>query len=335
MLAFAVICVGCIAATAASLLVAIHRSAVPANTGASGAGGPAPAGPRLMFRTTAAGDAYGHLAVVPLGQPNASPAVEPLACDRVAYAADRGVCLTTDPGVLTTYRATVFDASYRSLFTRELVGIPSRTQVSPDGRLASVTVFVAGDSYAAAGFSTRTAILDLRTGNWVAYLEHFAVTKDGARFQAIDFNFWGVTFAADSDTFYATLATQGTTYLVKGRVSTQQMTVLREGVECPSLSPDGTRIGFKKRVLDQSGPIMWTISVLDLATLRDHPLSESRNVDDQVAWLDNGHILYGLPHAQSGFGSSSTDAWVVAADGSGAPRIYIANAWSPAVVPAG
>ena len=41
----------------------------------------------------------------------------------------------------------------------------------------------------------------------IANLEELAVFRDGARLEAPDFNFWGVTFAADSDRFYATLAT--------------------------------------------------------------------------------------------------------------------------------
>ena len=36
---------------------------------------------------------------------------------------------------------------------------------------------------------------------------------------AVDVNFWGVTFARDSDRFYATMATGGKTYLIEGSVS--------------------------------------------------------------------------------------------------------------------
>ena len=69
--------------------------------------------------------------------------------------------------------------------------------------------------------------------------------------------------------------------------------MLRTGVECPSLSPDGTRIAFKKR--NPGTVVTWGISVLDLATLEDHPLAETRNVDDQVEWLDDQTVIYGLP----------------------------------------
>ncbi len=48
--------------------------------------------------------------------------------------------------------------------------------------------------------------------------------------------------------------------------------VLRTGVECPSLSPDGTRLAFKKRIAE---PSEWRLAVLDLATLQDTLLNES------------------------------------------------------------
>jgi hypothetical protein len=62
--------------------------------------------------------------------------------------------------------------------------------------------------------------------------------------------------------------------------------------------------------------------VLDLASGRETPLAETRSVDDQVEWLDDGRILYGL----------QGDIWVVPADGSGTPQVYLADALSPAVV---
>ena len=99
-------------------------------------------------------------------------------------------------------------------------GIPSRARVSPDGRYGAVTLFVTGDSYADAGsFSTRTTIIDLAHGRAVAKLEDFMVFRGRSRrVTAIDVNFWGITFARDSDRFYATMATGGKTYLIEGSV---------------------------------------------------------------------------------------------------------------------
>jgi Tol biopolymer transport system component len=96
--------------------------------------------------------------------------------------------------------------------------------------------------------------------------------------------------------------------------------VIHDDVECPSLSPDGTRVAFKKRTGSAERP--WRLSVLDLATRRETPLAETRSVDDQAEWLDDGHVLYGAAGA----------VWSVPADGRGRPSRYIARASSPAVV---
>ena len=68
--------------------------------------------------------------------------------------------------------------------------------------------------------------------------------------------------------------------------------MIHENVECPSLSPDGTRIAYKKRTGSDTTP--WHLTVLDLATMRETPLAESRSVDDQAEWLDDDHVLYGV-----------------------------------------
>ena len=137
---------------------------------------------------------------------------------------------------------------------------------------------------------------------------------------AVDVNYWGVTFARDSDRFYATIATSGKTYLIEGSVGHRRAHVLHENVECPSLSPDGTRIAYKTRTGSASAP--WRLTVLDLATMRETPLGEARSVDDQVEWLDDAHVLYGVDGA----------VWKANADGTGEPQRYIARADSPAAV---
>jgi hypothetical protein len=53
-------------------------------------------------------------------------------------------------------------------------------------------------------------------------------------------------------------------------------------------------------------------------------------VDDQVEWLDDDHVLYGLPG--QGSKAAETNVWSAPADGSGPPRLLIEKAWSPAVV---
>src|SRR5215213_3333501 len=163
-----------------------------------------------------------------------------LACERVYYTAGRGICMGVAPSGV-DYTAAIFDSKLQVRRTIPLAGLPSRARVSADGRFGAMTLFVGGDSYveSATDFSTRTTIIDMATGEPVAPLEQFAVTKDGKPFDAVDFNFWGVTFAADPNRFYATLATGDHHYLVEGDIAARSLRVLRDGVECPSLSPDG------------------------------------------------------------------------------------------------
>ncbi|MBV8160034.1 MAG: hypothetical protein JO265_03825, partial [Acidimicrobiia bacterium] len=59
---------------------------------------------------------------------------------------------------------------------------------------------------------------------------------------------------------------------------------------------------------------------------------ETRNVDDQVAWLDNSHVMYGVP--QGGPDNATIDTWVVPADGLGSPTLLVPGGESPVVLPA-
>jgi hypothetical protein len=319
---FAVVAVACVLASAAAIASAV-RQAGPGHTsvGVADALGSAREAdrPMILFRSlaTASRDQVG---IAPVADPGAAK-LSSLRCERVYFNAGVGLCVARGSGFAAGYRAEVFGPDLRVRHTLDLEGIPSRARVSRDGRYGSVTMFVSGHSYVSDGtFSTQTTLIDLRSGEAIGDLEDFTVSRRGRVITAEDVNFWGTTFAPDGDHFYATLATGGRTYLVRGSIRDRTMRTLHENVECPSLSPDGTRIAYKKRVGSRDLP--WRLAVLDLATMRETLLSEARGIDDQAEWLDDQRVLYGL----------DGEIRVVAADGSGEPRRFRAAADSPAVV---
>jgi hypothetical protein len=269
---------------------------------------------QLLYRNVSTG----RIAAVPVNSPGAEPKLSGLKCDRFAVAQQTAVCLAVRPGTLPALTDVfVLDEYLHVRHTETLPGTPSRARVSPDGMLVYWTLFVTGDSYAATGFSTRAGIYEVRTGALVKTVEELAVVVDGSHYTASDVNYWGITFAADGNRFYATLGSQGKTYLIEADYANYSGKALRENVECPSLSPDGTRIAFKKKISNG----VWRLSVLDLATSKETPLAETRSVDDQALWQDDQTVLYGLDNA----------VWAVPADGSGAPRKLAQDAASPAV----
>jgi hypothetical protein len=322
-LTFALILVGCLVSSGIYLGLAYsraHGSAPPAGVHVAGDATLGATAPVLLFRNAIPDKTFGELAVAPLAHPNATRSIANLKCDRVDYARGRGLCMTsTGTWPTTGYVAKIFDASFRIVGKVPLTGIPSRARISADGTLGATTVFVNGDSYAPGNFSTRTNIIDMHTGSIIAKLEDFDVTRDGEPFSNANFNFWGVTFARDDNRFYATLGSGAQTYLVQGDLKQRTLQVIHDHVECPSLSPDGTRIAFK-RSLDSHGS--WRLYVLDLKTMREKPLAEPSSVDDQVEWIDNDHISYWL----------HSDTWSLPADGTGAPTLLLKDASSAVLV---
>jgi hypothetical protein len=284
-----------------------------------------PARPYLIVRSTTSDDTWRRLLLVPLAAPAGGSYATPLTCDRAYFAGNRGVCLVeATEGILTRHYAEIFDEHFTRLHRLPLTGLPSRTRVSADGRRASITVFEQGHSYAEAGFSTRTTIVDTIGGRVLGDLEQFTIWRDGQRFRAVDFNFWGVTFAQDGNRFFVTLASGGVKYLIEGNVDAREGRVMRTGVECPSLSPDNTRIAHKHLI---GGAGMWQLRVYDLRTGAETALtSEARTVDDQVDWLDNDHVMYHIT------GTRGADIWVLRTDNTQPPQMLRQYAYSPAVV---
>jgi hypothetical protein len=286
--------------------------------------------PHLLFRHTGLGANARRLSLASIENPDAPFGVTNMKCDRVSYSAGRGICLRETDGLVSTFEAVLFDSAFQPGASVKLDGSPSRTRISPDGRFGAITVFLTGQAhgYASASFSTKTTLLDMSTGAVLTDLEQFQTWRDGQKFSAADFNFWGVTFARDSNTFYASLWSAKKTYLVRGDIAARKLTVLRENVECPSLSPDNRRLAFKKRVGGDLAP--WRYYVLDLATMEEHPIAaEARSIDDQIEWFDNSHVLYG---AGRGSQSAVLDVWIAPVDASGPARAFLLQAASPIVV---
>lgn len=239
------------------------------------------------------------------------------ACQRVDVAAGTLVCLRAT-AVPAQSEIVVLDRTGETRLRLSEWGTPSRARVSPSGNVVTWTVFRAGDSYlgGVGTFSTTAGFYDLKRGEHFGSLEDFKLVIDGVEHTAKDVNYWGITFARDDRTFYATAASGGKTWLVRGSADTRVLTSVRENVECPSLSPDGTRIAYKFRTGD-----LWRLHVLDLASGADVALADPRHVDDQPQWLDDSWVAYGRDKA----------IWKVPASGDGSPELVHADAASPAV----
>jgi hypothetical protein len=328
---------------AAYVWQAMVRTATPPALAANGTPVPQPLTPadasepgaevqqtsRLFSIELGKAESIGYVKVAALAAPDAQSMITPLRCERMHFAAGVGICLhnVLNNWLTSAVSVTLFNESFQPFHSLQLDGLASRTRVAPDGKYAAFTVFVSGHSYTDEHFSTATHILEVATGKDLGNLETFEVWQEGKVIQAIDFNFWGVTFAKDSNRFYATLSTGGVPSLVEGDIAARRLTVLHDGVECPSLSPDNKRIAFKK----DRGNWEWQLAVLDLTTMQETILADPNSVDDQVEWLDDTTILY-----QQIEYDSTQNAWIsvmrIPADGSGEPTVFASRVGSPAVV---
>jgi hypothetical protein len=65
--------------------------------------------------------------------------------------------------------------------------------------------------------------------------------------------------------------------------------------------------------------------------MQETPLAEKRSVDDQLEWLDNERVLYSVSDNPGG-SSATTNVWRVDIGGRNPPELFLAKAYSPAVV---
>lgn len=334
-LAFAVVVVLAVGGAVAYLLLAARERsdavAAPPSApppGTSGFAGPGDPGGYIAFRRTAIDAAYGTVGLVPLDDPSAAPTPTDLSCERVHVSRRGGVCLDVDRAAVTTATVLLLGPDLSVRHELSTPGIPSRARVSADGRWAATTTFVTGHSYASTGFSTRTEIYDMESGTSRGNVEEFTVSHRGKPVRAEDVNVWGVTFAPHGPSFYATVMTGGAKYLAEGDLARRTLVMLDVPAECPSLSPSGTLLAYK----NATGPTTWEVRVRTLADGSEVVVGESASVDDQVEWLDDEHVVFGLARPEGG---ATADVWVAPADGSGPAERLVPAAWSPAVVPAG
>lgn len=284
-----------------------------------------PEGDRIVFRNTAMGEGYGALAAVALDSPAGQRALTGMVCDRVAERAGLISCMKTQRGIPTTFENEVFDDEGNLLETLALPGVPSRTRIS-DGGLIATTSFVTGHSYAAGSFSTETTVTK-QDGSGFGNLEDFTMHVDGKELTAVDRNVWGVSFASE-DEFYVTVASGGETWLMQGSFSERTLTSVIENAECPSVSPDRTRVAYKKRT-GSGASVHWDIAVLDLNSGKETVIGLRDGFDDQLEWLDDEHLLFGVPRAGA---VGDSDVYIIDAKADAEPSVLIEHAWSPSVV---
>lgn len=285
--------------------------------------------PHLFYQSASA---YGRIGMVQLDSPSEQRVLDTLECERSHFGKTGGLCLVLNRESMQPRAWTYFlDPRFQSLGRLELAGLPIRARVSADGKHAASTVFVTGESYASENFTTRTTIYDLPARKAIVELEQFTVERDGKPFSNVDFNYWGVTFSQDSNRFLATLGSGGKRFLVEGDLTRRHFRVIADDVECPSLSPDERHVVFKRQRERATG---WQLWAMNLETRESWPITEDhQDIDDQVEWLDDGSVLYGMVLG-SGLPEQALSLWKSRVDpAAGKNReFFLRSAWSPAVI---
>ena len=276
-------------------------------------------------------DSFDQVGIAPVANTSEAILLTAPSCERSYFGPKSGLCLVINRESISPKAHAVFvDRALRPTRQLPLDGLPIRARVSPDNRWAAATVFVTGENYSG-DFTTRTSLFNLEDGSVIDSLETFTTERDGKTFKEVDFNFWGVTFFPSGDRFLATLGTGGKRFLVEGDITRRHMKVIQDDVECPSLSPDGTRIAFKRASKVKGA---WRLWVMQLQSGEAWPVTdEDRYIDDQAEWLDDQHVLYGLLYGE-GIPENALSIWVsdVSRESGFDAKIFVRAASSPSVV---
>jgi hypothetical protein len=249
-------------------------------------------------------------------QPLARGEVTDFRCARLHAALNSEiVCLSNNQKINGRFE---FSAPYAAHYSRDLskqlnsIEITpgariSRARISSDGTKQAWTMFVKGHNYMDAASSQFSTLTEINLGitdkskdkskdksnekpNLAHNLERWSLTHKGEVVKAIDLNYWGVTFHPKKpQQFLVTAFFKGQAYLALGDSSSKSMKVIFEGVECPSYSPEGDTIAFKKRM----SSTRWAPAILNLNTLKSTVFSHiKQSVDDQIDWLDANTLIY-------------------------------------------
>ncbi len=284
-----------------------------------------PADIGIAFVNRTPGDEYGLVGYI---DRSGQRQMTELECDRLDLNANGGLCLDSDSGLGGSGRGLILDAGLNPTL-RFGINLPSRAAVSPDGEVVAWTGFALGHSYLDVGeFATTTQLIEVERGIGANLETAFAsFDLEGAPITDTERNYWGVTFA-DSETFYATVGIGPDTSVIEGSVSTSRIQVVHENATCPEVSPDGSTLVVKEL---RDGERFQLVAI-DIASGSRRDLGEARSVEDQVEFLDNGTIIYGLPNEAEGTDAQPAwDVWALDLNG-GSPQLIIPFADSPAAI---
>ena len=217
--------------------------------------------PSIMFRITALGEAHGRLGVTPLAEGDRLPTVTALSCERLHFSVDRGVCLTAERGMFTSYGATVFDSDFQTLHRLRLGGLPGRGARHP--RRSSRGHHRVRERALLRGAATSDTHVVHRPPHWRARAREHGDVHGAARrrhhpgsgLQLLGGHLLRETAIGST----RRSGRAGQTYLIEGNLEPREARVVRGGVECPALSPDNTRVAFKKRTGGVISAVTWRL----------------------------------------------------------------------------
>lgn len=285
----------------------------------------------LVFINRVPGDDYGKLAAI---DDEGERHFFGPRCGRAHASAGLAVCIESDEELLPSWTARIFDFTDASLpeITSEPASRPSRARVDPRGARVVWTSFVTGHDYLSPGeFATETRYV--KTENLETYTaSQIRRGEVEDRFLAVDGNWWGASFDPSSkDHVYLTYGSGDETEVVRSDQSRIRFESAFDNASCPSVSPDGELIVFKRPIEGKEAP--QSLVLRGLNTGDERVLNEDRFVDDQVEWLDNDTILYTLVREETATGPQPAfDIWSLdISDPEAEPQLHLPFADSPGI----